>query len=165
MRWSTNIKAICSGKANTMAQQNRHSALGERIFVGVIGLVFAIQFVLAMSYPADPRLFPLIVAAIGVGLAVATQIRGREKKPPKTPEPIAPRRLALALIVPPLYGIVLWALGFWVATILAIPALSLLLGYRRYFLILLVTAGMTLAVGLLFPVVNITVPQPALLVH
>jgi hypothetical protein len=148
-----------------MSQQHRHSALGERIFVGVIGLVFAIQFCLAMSYPADPRLFPLIVAAIGVGLAVATQIRRREKKATQTPEPIAPRRLALALIVPPLYGIVLWALGFWVATILAIPALSLLLGYRRYFLILLVTAGMTLAVGLLFPLVNITVPQPALLAH
>ncbi|WP_233838928.1 tripartite tricarboxylate transporter TctB family protein [Paraburkholderia sp. ZP32-5] len=133
--------------------------------MGVIGLVFVIQFGLAMSYPADPRLFPLIVAAIGVRLAIATQIRGREKKPPRAPEPIAPRRLALALIVPPLYGVVLWALGFWMATILAIPALSLLLGYRRYFLILLVTLGMALAVGLLFPVVNITVPQPALFAH
>jgi Tripartite tricarboxylate transporter TctB family len=145
-----------------MSQKNRHSTYGELIFVGVIGLVFALQFVLAMSYPADPRLFPVIIAVIGIVLAFATQVGMRGRKSSKTPEPIAATKLALVLVVPPLYGIVLWAFGFWIATILTIPALSVLLGYRRYFLILLVTVGMALAVGLLFPVVNIAVPKSAL---
>ena len=145
-----------------MSQENRHSTYGELIFVGVIALVFVLQFGMAISYPADPRLFPLIIAFFGILLAFATQIGVRGRKSSKAPEPIAAAKLAMVLVVPPLYGAALSALGFWIATILAIPAISVLLGYRRYFLILLITVGMALAVGLLFPIVNIAVPKSAL---
>ena len=57
-----------------MSQENRHSTYGELIFVGVIALVFVLQLGMAISYPADPRLFPLIIAFFGILLAFATQI-------------------------------------------------------------------------------------------
>jgi hypothetical protein len=144
------------------SQENRHGAYGERIFVGAIGLVFVLELGLAIPYPTDARLFPLLIAVVGILLACAALIGMRASKALKAPETIAAAKLALVLGVPPLYGLALWALGFWIATAVTIPALSILLGYRRYVLIALVTVGMALAIGLLFPIVNIAVPKSAL---
>jgi hypothetical protein len=145
-----------------MSEENGHSGYGELIFVGSIGLVFLIEFGLSLSYPSDPRLFPLLIAVVGMLLAVATQVGLRGRKKSLRPESVAAKKLIWILVVPPVYGLALWALGFWIATIVTIPVLSVMLGYRRYALIAMVTLVMALAVGLLFPVVHIAVPKSAL---
>jgi len=136
---------------------------GERVFAAIIGLVFVGQFCLAWPCPSDPRLFPMIVAIAGLLLMAAVLAQSRAK-----PLMLAAasreerRRTALALLAPPLYALALWAFGFWVVSIVAIPLLSWLLGYRSRAGIVVGTAGVVLAVGLLFPLVNVALPKSAL---
>jgi hypothetical protein len=52
----------------------------------------------------------------------------------------------------------LWLFGYWIATIIAIPAVAFLLGYRRWHQVALVTVGITIALGVLFPLLNVPLP-------
>ncbi len=136
---------------------------GERIFVAVIGFVFVVQFILALSYPSDPRLFPLLVTGVGILIAVAMEFGfGLGKPASEEPGALPPRLLAMALLAPPLYALCLWALGFWIATLAAIPIIAWLLDYRKRLILLLVTVGMALAIGVTFPLVNVVLPTGAL---
>lgn len=146
-----------------MTEKSGRRSRGERIFVAVIGLVFAFQFATALSYPPDPRLFPLIVAGAGMLLAGSMEFGiGLGDDVTEEPGAMSWRMLSLALVTPPLYALGLWLLGFWIATIIAIPTVAMLLGYRRPIVMALVTAGITLAIGLLFPLANVGLPKAAL---
>jgi Tripartite tricarboxylate transporter TctB family len=140
---------------------------GERIFAALIGAVFVLQFALALRYPADPRLFPLIVSAIGAALALAVvlgfglggEAHGAEEEVPATVEAGTRRApFLLALTAPPAYGAALWLFGYWIATPVTIPVVAWLLGYRRVAVIAAVTSGVTLAIGILFPLVHVPLP-------
>lgn len=146
-----------------MAQGQIRRSTGERIFVSIIGLLFGLQFVLALSYPPDARLFPLIVCGVGFLLAVAMEFgMGLGEAIGEKLSPMSRRLLALALLAPPLYAAALWLFGFWIATAIADPAIAYLLGYRRPLVLVLVTASMTLTIGVLFPLVNVALPKAAL---
>lgn len=133
--------------------------VGERVFAGVLGLVFAAQFLMALRYPPDPRLFPLIVSAVGVVLASALVFgAGLHDRFLGTPERLPPGRLILAIVAAPLFALGLWLFGYWIATIIAIPAVAFLLGYRRWHQVALVTVGITIALGVLFPLLNVPLP-------
>lgn len=146
-----------------MTERPSRRSRGERIFTAVIGFVFAFQFAIALSYPPDPRLFPLIVAGAGMLLAGAMEFGlGLGEETGEKLDSMSRRLLTLALVTPPLYALALWLVGYWVATIVAIPAIAVLLGYRRPIVIALVTAGVALAIGLLLPLVNVGLPKAAL---
>lgn len=141
--------------------------LGERVFAGAIGIVFLGQFCMALRYPADPRLFPLMVAVAGGALAVALLAGfGLHDATLGPPEKLPRASLALTLSVSPVYGFCLWLFGYWIATLVAIPVISMLLGYRNLKILLLVTAGVTAALGIIFPLLAVPLPKgmlPAML--
>ena len=142
---------------------DKKRSYGERVFTVAIGLIFLGQFCLAWSYPSDPRLFPMITACVGLILMAVILFQSRSRP---LLLPVADRetrrRTVLALVAPPLFGLALWALGFWIVSIITIPLLSWLLGYRNRAGIAIGTAGVVLAVGLLFPLVNVALPRSAL---
>jgi hypothetical protein len=56
--------------------------------------------------------------------------------------------------------------GYWIATLVAIPVVSMLLGYRKRTVLVLVTAGVTAALGIVFPLLAVPLPKgmlPAML--
>ena len=134
-------------------------ALGGRVFAAVIGVFFAVQFVLALGYPSDPRLFPLIVSTTGFFLAVALVAGfgfGEEEDDPVTPA--GRRQLMLAVLSPPAFALGLWLIGFWLATLVAVPSIAWLLGYRNKAVIGAVTIGLMVSIGVLFPLVHVALP-------
>jgi hypothetical protein len=56
----------------------------------------------------------------------------------------------LSLGVPVAYAILLWGLGFWIASAVVLLALPWLLGYRRPFIVIVVCVGTLIAVDLVF---------------
>jgi hypothetical protein len=142
-----------------MSDNNLSARVGERIFAGAIGLVFAGQFMMALRYPPDPQLFPLIVAAAGFILAGLLVLGvGLHDHAIGAPEPVPRDKLVLTLAVSPVYGAALWILGYWIATIITVPAIAWLLGYRNKTILAAVTIGVALALGVLFPLLGVYLP-------
>lgn len=145
---------------------SRRAGRGERLFAASLGLIFAVQFGLALRYPSDPRLFPLIVSAVGVLLAAAVALGfglgGERAEEAADDAPPGPAPSLLALIAPPAYALALWLIGYWAATIIAIPLLAWRLQYRNVVVLALVTTGVAVAIGVLFPLVHVPLP-PGLL--
>jgi hypothetical protein len=148
-------------------QERTAVGLGERVFAGAIGIIFLGQFCMALRYPSDPRLFPLIVAVAGGALAVSLVAGfGLHDATLGPPKKLPRASLLLTLGVSPAYGFCLWVFGYWIATLVAIPVVSMLLGYRKRTVLVLVTAGVTAALGIVFPLLAVPLPKgmlPAML--
>ena len=137
---------------------------GERIFSFCTGAVFAAQFLMALRYPTDPRLFPLIVSGAGLFISVLLAFgAGLHDRLLGPPEPVSMNKLVLTLGVSPAYGLGLWVLGYWIATLITIPAIAWLLGYRHKAMLALVTACVAVALGVLFPLLDVPLPKGLLL--
>ena len=142
-----------------MQQRTVEGGLGERIFAGVVGFIFLGQFFLALHYPPDPRLFPLIIAVIGMALCIALLAgMGLHDRELGSPERLPRASLVLTLLVSPVYGAVLWLFGYWLATLVAIPLIAMLLGYRSRGKLFLVSVATTIALGVLFPLLDVPLP-------
>jgi hypothetical protein len=143
-----------------MEQAGPRPGVGERVFAAIIGAIFAVQFVMALGYPPEPRLFPLIVAVAGmlfsVALLAGIGLHDLEMGPP---EPIARGKLALTLAVSPLYGIALFFVGYWIATLAAVPTVAWLLGYRNARTLAIVTISLAVVLGVLFPLLGVGLPR------
>jgi|SRR6185437_7953172 len=142
-----------------MSDRTSRNGVGERIFAGAIGIIFAGQFLMALRYPSDPRLFPLIISAAGFLLTVALVLGlGLHDRHLGRPEPLPAGRLTLTLVVSPVYALGLWFLGYWVSTLIAIPLVAWLLGYRKRQTIAIVTLVVTVLLGVLFPLLDVPLP-------
>ena len=134
--------------------------IGERIFAGALGLVFVGQFLLALRYPPEPRLFPLIVAVAGGALTLALASgRGLHDHQLGAAEKLPRARFLLTLAVSPAYALALWLFGYWVATLAAIPLIAIQLGYRNKRNLALVTVLTSLVLGIIFPMLEVPLPK------
>jgi hypothetical protein len=120
----------------------------------------------ATRYPRDSRLFPLIVGGIGLVLALLLlariamgQVRAPSKEDAEEGEaPAAP--LWAALLAAPAFGLVMYALGFWVATALCCFFGPAVMGYRGLRTRIALTLGTLAALALLFPLLlNLPLPR------
>ena len=58
--------------------------------------------------------------------------------------------IIISYVGPPIYALMLYVLGFWIASTLCLAGLLVLLGERRPLMVLSITAGTLLAVYLMF---------------
>lgn len=127
------------------------------------GLAFAAALMAILAYVAAAGLgarglaglFPAIVGTVGAIVALVNLVqvaRGTDPRPPEElPTGAEGRWLAmLSFGVPVAYAVLLWALGFWVASAVTMLSLPLLLGYRRKLIVLAVCVGTLVAVELVF---------------
>jgi hypothetical protein len=122
-----------------------------------LGAYFAYQLVAASRYPPEPALFPRIVGAAGVVLAVAVVARALTQR--AASDGLEFRRAALAVAVPIGFGLALWLLGYWVASLAALVAFPLLLGFRRLGVLIATSAGVTLLFGVLLAYLQVRLPR------
>jgi hypothetical protein len=119
---------------------------------------FIVIFVVAGSFGSGARLFPRLLAIVG-GICAAVvliqsclQVRA-ERRRAATHE--AKQRLnwqdiIISYLGPPVYAAMLYVLGFWIASTLCLAGLLVLLGERRPWMIVSITAGTLAAVYLMF---------------
>jgi len=127
------------------------------------GAAFAALLLLVLAYvawkglatPGVAGLFPAVVGVVGTIAALVNLLqvlRGKDAgaEDAATAEADAAWLAGLSLGVPVAYAILLWGLGFWIASAVVLLALPWLLGYRRPFIVIVVCVGTLIAVDLVF---------------
>jgi len=136
---------------------------GDALFAGVLLLLFAVMLGVAQRYPRDSRLFPAIVAGLGVliaGMLLLKLARGRVATPrgeEEGGEGAAP--VWVSVLAPIGFGLVMWLVGFWVATALVCFLIPATMGYRDLRHRLALALGTLTVLYLLFPVA-LDLPMP-----
>lgn len=137
---------------------------GDAALAAALLVVFAGMIGIATGYPRDSRLFPTLVGAAGLAAAALLLLgilAGSVRAPPRDEDGDGLGALPLwqAMLVPPVFGLVLWLLGFWVAAALAaflVPAMMGVRSLRRRIALALGTVAM---LYLLFPL-TLDIPLP-----
>lgn len=93
-------------------------------------LIFGGQFLLALGYPEEPRLFPLIVGAAGIAMSLALLFGFGHTEQARAATASSPLPL-VPVLAPVLFAAGLLILGFWVTLAVGIPVLVAALGERR----------------------------------
>jgi hypothetical protein len=130
----------------------RNYAREEFALIAVLLLFFSGIVVFAVRLPFDARLFPMVVGTTGIVLTLAIAFQ-ELRHPARRAEAVSPNdpaanaswlRFATALLSAPVFGIVFWLFGFFVASLAAMFVMPTLMGYsdrRRLLIIGFVTVG------------------------
>lgn len=128
-------------------------------------VILAVMVGEATRYPRDSRLFPMLVGSVGVAAAMLLLLRmatGQVRQPARDEEEgagIGAAPLWVALLAPPLFGVVTWLFGFLAAAALAAFFAPAFMGERRLLRRVALALGTVAALHLLFPV-TLNVPLP-----
>lgn len=120
---------------------------------------FLAIFLASGSFGSAARLFPRLLAVIG-GLSAAVVLvqsclrviaerRGADAANAALPA-LNWHDIVISYIGPPLYALMMYLLGFWIASTVCLAGLLVLLGERRMWMVASITAGTLLAVYLMF---------------
>jgi tripartite tricarboxylate transporter TctB family protein len=134
-------------------------ALGAA-FVSAVALAgFLLILVESGNFGAGARLFPRLLGIVG-GLSAAVVLvqsclrviaERRRPDPRRAGDPsLKWHDIVISYVGPPIYAVMLYALGFWIASIVGLAGLLILLGERRPRVVLALTAGTLLAIYLMF---------------
>jgi Tripartite tricarboxylate transporter TctB family len=142
----------------------------EFVLIAVLLLFFAGIIVFSLRLPFDARLFPLVIGGAGIllGLVIAVQeLRRRGSAAPtdvvRDDDPAANAsslRFATALLSAPVFGLVFWLFGFFVASLAAMLLMPMLMGYGNRRLTLIVGLVTVAVLAVLFPyLVGVSLPH------
>ena len=130
------------------------------IVCGLVGMAFsAFAFIQTLGFkkfplvPVGPEFFPrylaaglFICSAILIIQALVTKPRKEEKAPTMSPFDKGMLRLFIGIAIIVLYAVLWEPVGFLIVTPLAMVAIMLLCGYRRYSMMVIFSLGTTLVV-------------------
>lgn len=133
----------------------------EFSLIALLFLIFVGIVVFAFRLPFDARLFPMVIGTTGLFLCaiiIIDEIRRWQSRdsanavPKEEPSAGADRpRQALALLSAPVFGLLLWLFGFFMASLVALLAMPRMMGMRNWRLILVVAFATIVALALIFP--------------
>jgi Tripartite tricarboxylate transporter TctB family len=138
----------------------RNYSREEFSLIAVLLLFFSGIIVFALRLPFDARLFPLVVGTTGIVLTLMIALQELRRGPETRSDAVSADdpaakaswpRFATALLSAPVFGIVFWLFGFFVASLAAKLVMPTLMGYsdrRRLLIVGLVTVGF---LALFFP--------------
>lgn len=142
----------------------------EFVLAGVLLAFFVGILVFSYGTPFDARLFPLVIGTAGVLLSVA--IIGREIEARRsgevpaaasTDDPAASAtwpRFLTALMSAPVFGLVFWLFGFVVASLAAMLAMPMMMGYPHRRLMVVIAVVTVAVLALAFPhLVGVDLPN------
>jgi hypothetical protein len=144
----------------TPSSQTNAAVLGTTVVAAVAFTAFIVTFVDAGNFRHDARLFPRLIAVCGAISALVIlanaciELRKRQwiaarSDSPRLNEPGLQEKI-VGYGGPAFYGLLLYLLGFWIASILCLAGLLIFLGERRPLLIAAITAGTLLSIYLVF---------------
>lgn len=121
-------------------------------FAAALLAVVAYVAATGLSARGISGLFPAVVGLVGAAAALVNLMQAGRGRGPQPEEPGAEGAwlAGLSLGVPSLYALLLWQLGFWIASAVVLIGLPWLLGYRRAPVVLGVALGTLLGVYVIF---------------
>ena len=143
---------------------------GNVIFNGILLILFAAAFVISIKWPAKARMYPMIIAAAGIGFSgflvlmgitgkdaaqdkktaspkKAAKEKGGTEKPKVTVQSELKMIFWLALFIA-----IILIFGFWVAILLYIPLFMRLYGKESWGMVGIFTAAIWLTIFVIFHV-------------
>lgn len=132
----------------------------EFVLIGLVLFVFIGNILFALHLPFDAKLFPTVIGCAGALLCFLIVIaefrrwRTQAASAIRNDDPathVEWQRYALALGSTPVFGLLLWLLGFFVASLAAMIAMPWLMGFRDRKVIALVTVVTIVILTLIFP--------------
>lgn len=139
----------------------RTAAWADVAMASALGAYFVYQLAAASRYPPEPALFPRLVGVLGVLLAAGVAWRAllADRPAPGDADTHERRWLPLAVAAPVSYALALWLLGYWLASGLALVLFPLMRGYRRFLLLLVVSAALLVFFGVLLSYLEVQLPK------
>jgi hypothetical protein len=135
------------------------SALGSALVSAAALAGFLLIFIEAANFGSGAQVFPRLLGVVG-GISAAVVLaqsclrvlaeRRRSDARSARGRTLNWHDVVISYVGPPLYAILLYLLGFWIASILGLAGLLLLLGERRLWMVAAITAGTLLAIYLMF---------------
>lgn len=136
-------------------------SLGEGLRRSSVALfllvIFGGQFLIALGYPEEPRLFPLIVGAVGVAMSLALLLGFGHTEQARAAAATSPLPL-VPLLAPIVFATGLLTLGFWVTLALGVPTLIATLGERRALILAIATLAVIAMTWGMFRLIRADVP-------
>ena len=131
---------------------------------------FARSSCLRIKLPFDAKLFPLIIGTAGILLCLAIGVEEVRRRAATAPEKVVPEsdpaanatwpRFATALLAAPVFGIVFWLFGFFVASLAAMLVMPPLMGYSNRRMMLIVGLATVVFLAVFFPyLVGVSLPH------
>jgi hypothetical protein len=142
----------------------------EFTLIALLLIVFGGVIVFSIRLPFDARLFPLVIGAAGILVCLIIlidQLRRRAMTAPgevvSDDDPAAKAtwpRFATALLSAPVFGVVFWLFGFYVASLAAMFVMPPLMGYANWRTMLIVGLATVGLLAVFFPyLVGVNLPH------
>ena len=115
---------------------------------------FIVIHIVAGNFGSGARLFPRLLAIVGgISAAVVFAQSCRQvlaSRARESGQKLDWHNIVISYVGPPVYAAMMYVLGFWIASTLCLAGLLMLLGERRAWMIVSITAGTLAAVYLMF---------------
>lgn len=141
--------------------QVRNYRREEFSLLALLLLFFSGIMLFSLGLPFDAKLFPLVIGTAGILLALAIgfqELRRRRSTAAEETEHaddpavhVGWARFATALLSAPVFGLVFWLLGFFVAALAAMLLMPPLMGYANRGLTLIVGLATVAVLAVFFP--------------
>jgi len=142
----------------------------EFALIALLLIVFGGVIVFSSRLPFEAQLFPLVIGAAGILVCLIIlidQLRRRAVPAPakvvSDDDPVANAtwpRFATALLSAPVFGVVFWLFGFYVASLAAMFVMPPLMGYSNWRTMLIVGLATVGLLAVFFPyLVGVNLPH------
>jgi Tripartite tricarboxylate transporter TctB family len=140
-------------------------ALVALLLIAFGGIIF-----FAIPLPLDARLFPWVIGTAGILLCLAILVQQVRRRATAAPAKVVSEddpatnatwlRYMMALLAAPVFGIVFWLFGFFVASLAAMFVMPPLMGYSNRRTMLIVGLATVAVLALFFPyLVGVNLPH------
>jgi hypothetical protein len=142
----------------------------EFVLIAVLLLFFVGIIAFSLPLPFDARLFPLVIGVAGILLCLAMAFQELRRHRLAAPQEVVRDddpsanaswlRYATALLSAPVFGLVFWLFGFFVASLAAMMVMPTLMGYANRRLTLIVGIATVAVLAVFFPtLVGVDLPH------
>lgn len=142
----------------------------EFTLVAVFLILFGAVIGFGAGLPFDARLFPLIIGAVGIVLCLLIGWEDLRRRRATAPADVVSEndpaanatwpRFATALLSAPVFGLVFWLFGFFVASLAAMFVMPPLMGYTNRRMIVVVGLATVAVLAAFFPyLVGVSLPH------
>jgi hypothetical protein len=142
----------------------------EFTLLAVLLILFGGVIVFALPLPFDAKLFPMIIGGVGIALCLTIATQELLRRGSTAPVDVVAEddpaanaewlRYATALLSAPVFGVVFWLFGFFIASLAAMFLMPPLMGYTNRRMIALVGLATVAFLAVFFPyLVGVSLPH------
>jgi hypothetical protein len=127
---------------------------GSAVFAAICLMTFAGLFLEAGNYGPEAQLFPRLIALLAMGSAAITFVQSfqaaRAGVRSAAESRVNWRDIQISYGGPPLYAVLIFVFGFWIASAVSLAGVLFILGVRRPVVVAAITAATLASIYVIF---------------